>query len=63
MKKITIRGVDHYYQFTNDSCKDSSQPVLVFIHGWLLSQAFWVPLINQLKKTYPCLAYDLKGFG
>jgi 2-succinyl-6-hydroxy-2,4-cyclohexadiene-1-carboxylate synthase len=63
MKKITIRGVDHYYQFFNDSCKDSSKPVLVFIHGWLLSQSFWEPLIEQLKDSYPCLAYDLKGFG
>ena len=63
MSKINIRGVDHYYQFANNSSGDSSKPVLVFIHGWLLSHKLWNPLIEQLKGKYPCLAYDLKGFG
>ncbi len=63
MNKITIRGVDHYYQFTQNSSIDPSKPVLVFIHGWLLSHTFWNPLIDLLKNQYTCLAYDLKGFG
>lgn len=63
MSKIKIRGVEHHYQFANNSSEDSSKPVLVFIHGWLLSHKFWNPLIDQLKDTFPCLAYDLKGFG
>ena len=63
MSKINIRGVDHYYQFTNNSSGDSSKPVLVFIHGWLLSHKLWKPLIAQLQGEYSCLAYDLKGFG
>jgi 2-succinyl-6-hydroxy-2,4-cyclohexadiene-1-carboxylate synthase len=63
MNKINIRGVDHSYQFTESESADSSKPVLVFIHGWLLSYEYWAPLINQLKREYSCLAYDLKGFG
>ncbi len=63
MSKINIRGVDHYYEFINNFSDQSSKPVLVFIHGWLLSHNFWKPLIDKLQDTYPCLAYDLKGFG
>jgi 2-succinyl-6-hydroxy-2,4-cyclohexadiene-1-carboxylate synthase len=63
MKKINIRGVDHFYQFTESQSSDSSKPVLVFIHGWLLSYQYWTPLIDQLKHQYSCLAYDLRGFG
>jgi 2-succinyl-6-hydroxy-2,4-cyclohexadiene-1-carboxylate synthase len=63
MNKINIRGVDHFYQFTESESADSSKPILVFIHGWLLSYQYWTPLINQLKHKYSCLAYDLKGFG
>ncbi|MEM8605318.1 MAG: alpha/beta hydrolase [Cyanobacteria bacterium P01_H01_bin.121] len=37
--------------------------VLVFIHGWLLSDAYWQPLIEQLALHYQCLSYDLRGFG
>lgn len=63
MNKINIRGVDHCYQFTKSESSDSSKPVLVFIHGWLLSYQYWTPLIDQLKHQYSCLAYDLRGFG
>lgn len=63
MSKINIRGVDHYYQFINNSSETSPQPVIVFIHGWLLSHKIWSPLIEQFKDTYSCLVYDLKGFG
>ncbi|MBL1210320.1 alpha/beta hydrolase [Geminocystis sp. GBBB08] len=63
MNQINIRGVDHFYQFIESESAESSKPVLVFIHGWLLSYQYWIPLINQLKGEYSCLAYDLKGFG
>ncbi|MEL6157672.1 MAG: alpha/beta hydrolase [Cyanobacteria bacterium J06554_11] len=39
------------------------RPTLVFIHGWLLSQAYWRPLVHQLSETFRCLTYDLRGFG
>jgi pimeloyl-ACP methyl ester carboxylesterase len=33
------------------------------VHGWLLSRAYWNPLIHQLQPNFPCLSYDLRGFG
>jgi 2-succinyl-6-hydroxy-2,4-cyclohexadiene-1-carboxylate synthase len=63
MSKINIRGVDHYYQFINNASGTSPQPVIVFVHGWLLSHKIWTPLIEQFKDTHSCLVYDLKGFG
>ncbi len=36
---------------------------MVFIHGWLLSRAYWQPLIDRLSPHYQCLSYDLRGFG
>jgi pimeloyl-ACP methyl ester carboxylesterase len=35
----------------------------VFVHGWLLSQAYWQPLIDLLSPQVQCLSYDLRGFG
>lgn len=63
MNKVNIRGVDHFFQFTESNSSDSSRPVLIFIHGWLLSHQYWIPLIDRIKDQYSCLAYDLKGFG
>ncbi|WP_017296408.1 alpha/beta fold hydrolase [Geminocystis herdmanii] len=63
MNKVNIRGVDHFFQFTESNFSDSSRPVLIFIHGWLLSHQYWTPLIDRIKDQYSCLAYDLRGFG
>ncbi|MBD2395376.1 alpha/beta hydrolase [Cyanobacterium aponinum FACHB-4101] len=62
MEKIKIRGINHHYQFIKTQ-QDLTKPVLVFIHGWLLSHHYWLPLIEQIKHEYSCLTYDLKGFG
>ncbi|NJL82648.1 MAG: alpha/beta hydrolase [Chloroflexaceae bacterium] len=62
MATIEIRGVLHAYDLSAPS-PDSSTPVLVFIHGWLLSRLYWQPIIEQLSPRYQCLAYDLRGFG
>lgn len=64
MNSITISGVPHVYEFT--PCQNASsqnKPVLIFIHGWLLSRHYWQPLIEKLKTQYACLSYDLRGFG
>ncbi len=63
MNKINIRGVEHFYQLTPEITSNPSKPVLVFIHGWLLSHRYWLPLINILSSEYQCLIYDLRGFG
>ncbi len=62
MPTINILGVPHTYELTSQSSTPSNS-VLVFIHGWLLSRQYWLPLINQLSQDYPCLTYDLRGFG
>jgi 2-succinyl-6-hydroxy-2,4-cyclohexadiene-1-carboxylate synthase len=59
-KTIEIQGFPHRYEL---SAPTSSPIVLVFVHGWLLSRAYWQPLVQQLSSTYQCLTYDLRGFG
>ncbi len=44
--------------------KDKTEPqTLVFVHGWMLSQAYWQPLVDLLSTQNRCLTYDLRGFG
>ncbi len=60
-----VFGVPHVYDFTPNlfSTPTSHRLVLVCIHGWLLSRAYWHPLMQQLAPDIACLAYDLRGFG
>lgn len=60
VKPLDILGVPHVYEL---SAPTESSTVLVFIHGWLLSRAYWQPLIQRLSSQYQCLSYDLRGFG
>lgn len=62
MPMIDILGVPHAYELTPPP-SESDNPVLIFIHGWLLSRNYWKPLIEQLSPDYQCLVYDLRGFG
>lgn len=59
MATTTLFGVPHSYELTPGG---PDAPIL-FIHGWLLSQRYWQPLIQHLSASHPCLSYDLRGFG
>lgn len=59
-KTIEIRGFPHVYDLTAPT---DAAPVLVFVHGWLLSREYWQPIIQALAPSYQCLSYDLRGFG
>ena len=41
----------------------SPRPLLVFLHGWLLSGRLWQPLVKELEPQWDCWAPDLPGFG
>ena len=60
MATIEIFGVPHAYELT---LPKKSPYTLVFIHGWLNSRGYWQPLIERLEVDFPCLSYDLRGFG
>ena len=60
MATIDILGVRHACDLT---AKTANSPVLVFVHGWLLSRHYWQPLTDRLAPNYQCLTYDLRGFG
>lgn len=61
MPYLDILSVPHSYYLTAQ--KNHSPITLVFVHGWLLSQCYWQPIIDDLSHDFQCLTYDLRGFG
>ena len=49
-------GVVHYEYFGR------GRP-LIFIHGWLGSWRYWVPVMDALSEEFKVYAFDLWGFG
>ena len=62
MPSITILETPHIYELTAPVA-NPKLPVLVFVHGWLLSRHYWQPLVALLQSEYQCLIYDARGFG
>ena len=60
VETIRIHGFSHAYELSEPT---DSPTVLVFVHGWLLSRAYWQPVIERLSPRFQCLSYDLRGFG
>ncbi|NJM28162.1 MAG: alpha/beta hydrolase [Pseudanabaena sp. RU_4_16] len=60
MAIVKIQGAEHIYRLTPVT---DAPFTIVFLHGWLLSQVYWQPLIDHLRSQFQCLAYDLRGFG
>jgi 2-succinyl-6-hydroxy-2,4-cyclohexadiene-1-carboxylate synthase len=63
MSSVIIQGAKHSYSLTSPSQSKNKTPTIAFLHGWMLSQAYWQPLIAQLQPDFQCLSYDLRGFG
>lgn len=61
---ININGVEHYYEWVGTPyTPNSSQPVMVFIHGWGGSGRYWESTARALGDRFHCLLYDMRGFG
>lgn len=65
MPTISLPSATHAYDLTKSVSAASADrsETIVFIHGWLLSRAYWQPLVTRLSADYHCLTYDLRGFG
>jgi 2-succinyl-6-hydroxy-2,4-cyclohexadiene-1-carboxylate synthase len=60
VRTLPIHGFPHAYELSEPT---DNSTVLVFVHGWLLSRAYWQPVIERLSPHFQCLSYDLRGFG
>ncbi|NER78014.1 MAG: alpha/beta hydrolase [Leptolyngbya sp. SIO1D8] len=61
MPYTNVFRVPHFYTLTEGAARTSK--TIVFVHGWLLSQCYWQPVIQRLQDNFQCLSYDLRGFG
>jgi len=57
MSGVLIRGSLTHYESLG-----RGRPV-VFVHGWLGSWRYWVPVMEDLSTDCRCYALDLWGFG
>lgn len=62
MPTLDLLGFPHHYQ-QSGSDRQGAAPSLIFVHGWLLSHHYWLPLMELLSGQYSYVSYDLRGFG
>lgn len=58
-KTVQVNGVEVYYRESGSS----SNPTLLFIHGFLGSSYDWIEMIRYYDDNYHVIAVDLPGFG
>ncbi|MBD0341513.1 MAG: alpha/beta fold hydrolase, partial [Microcoleus sp. Co-bin12] len=65
MSFISIRGVEHYYEWitADNSARPCGKPVMVFLHGWAGSARYWESTARAIADDFDCLLYDMRGFG
>jgi pimeloyl-ACP methyl ester carboxylesterase len=65
MSFISIRGVEHYYEWitADASSQPTGKPVMVFLHGWAGSARYWESTARAIADDFDCLLYDMRGFG
>lgn len=44
-------------------CGGEGEPLLLFIHGWTCSRAYWLPQLNYFGASHAVAAPDLPGHG
>lgn len=59
MPTAQINGQGIYYE---DSAGDD-KPALVFMHGFLFTQAMFDPQVEALKDDYRCVRFDARALG
>lgn len=63
MAYISVRGVEHYYEWIRTPKVEQNKPVMVFVHGWAGSARYWRSTAQVLSNQFDCLLYDMRGFG
>lgn len=63
MAYISVRGVEHYYEWIRTPEAGQDKPVMVFVHGWAGSARYWRSTAQVLSEQFDCLLYDMRGFG
>lgn len=63
MAYISVRGVEHYYEWIRTPEAGQNKPVMVFVHGWAGSARYWRSTAQVLSEQFDCLLYDMRGFG
>jgi pimeloyl-ACP methyl ester carboxylesterase len=63
MAYLSVRGVDHYYEWIKTPSDSQKKAVMVFVHGWAGSGRYWQSTAKALSHKFDCLLYDMRGFG
>lgn len=63
MPYISVRGVEHYFEWIRAGDSAEAKPVMVFLHGWGGSSRYWESTARVLSEQFDCLLYDMRGFG
>ena len=58
---ISIQVNDLMLSYNNHGPENA--PVIIFIHGFPLNKSMWDKQLEELKKYYRVIAYDIRGHG
>lgn len=63
-KYAQINGIQIYYECDNVNNQNTSQPALLFLHGWTANRFRLHPLyMLYLQQGFPVFRFDLRGHG
>ncbi|MGK4584224.1 alpha/beta fold hydrolase [Kitasatospora sp. HPMI-4] len=61
-EEYRIRSADGHWIHA-EAYGPEGAPMVVLVHGWTCSTAFWAPVIHQLTGEFRVVAYDQRGHG